>query len=62
MDLCISIFNKFSHKEYGKIMLVGPLKKAKVLFSDTYSLDRTISKIVTGILILDMSRSFISRW
>jgi hypothetical protein len=38
------------------------LKKAKVLFSDTYSLDRTSSKIVTGILILDMSRSFISRW
>jgi hypothetical protein len=25
-SICI---NKFSHKEYGKIMLVGPLKKVK---------------------------------
>jgi hypothetical protein len=36
MDLCMSIFNKFSHKEYRRIMFVRPLKKVKVLFSDIY--------------------------
>jgi hypothetical protein len=46
----VSIFNKFSHKEYGRIMLVRALKKAKVYLG------------FGNINSRYLSRSFVTRW
>jgi hypothetical protein len=48
----MSIFNKFSHKEHGKIILVRALKKIIVLLSDIYliGLSSRLSRVLLSTL------------